>query len=201
MSEHVGSVTRKKSSDFHGGIRFQSSFTIRWELEDKNVPKIDIICLEDSLKYRIMAIKTNNTSHEPRGKFDSSNQKHYPDLGSDASSGMEFQIQMSNVGCFLRLSPTHRFTNKDVPRDWLPWPWELGPTWNGAKCHHGLSLSPFHLSTRRYTSWMSQPSLRFKPGIHISYSRLVWIVMRTPLTCTLLLKSRLPVLKLGYTSN
>lgn len=114
---------------------------------------------------------------------------------------MEFQIQMSNVGCFLRLSPTHRLTNKDVPRDWLPWPWELGPTWNGVKCHHGLSLSPFHLSTRRYTLWMSQPSLRFKPGIPISYSRLVWIVMRTPLTCTLLLKSRLPVLKLGYTSN
>lgn len=80
---------------------------------------------------------------------------------------MEFQIQMSNAGCFLRLSPTHRLTNKDVPRDRLPWPWELGPTWNGAKCHHGLSLSPFHLSTRRYTSWMSQPSLRFKPGIHI----------------------------------
>ena len=56
MSEQVGSVTRKKSSDFHGGIRFQSSFTIRWELEDKNFLKIDII---DSLKYRIMAIKTN----------------------------------------------------------------------------------------------------------------------------------------------
>ena len=54
--QHVESVTRKKSSDFHGGIRFQSSFTIRWELEDKNFLKIDII---DSLKYRIMAIKTN----------------------------------------------------------------------------------------------------------------------------------------------
>ena len=59
MSEQVGSVTRKKSSDFHGGIRFQSSFTIRWELEDKNFLKIDIICLDDSLKHRIMAIKTN----------------------------------------------------------------------------------------------------------------------------------------------
>ena len=59
MSELVGSVTRKKSSDFHGGIRFQSSFTIRWELEDKNFLKIDIICLDDSLKYRIMVIKTN----------------------------------------------------------------------------------------------------------------------------------------------
>ena len=59
MSEQVGSVTRKKTSDFHGGIRFQSSFTIRWELEDKNFLKIDIICLADSLKYRIMAIKTN----------------------------------------------------------------------------------------------------------------------------------------------
>ena len=59
MSEQVGSVTRKISSDFHGGIRFQSSFTIRWELEDKNFLKIDIICLDDSLKYRIMAIKTN----------------------------------------------------------------------------------------------------------------------------------------------
>ena len=59
MSEQVGSVTHKKSSDFHGGIRFQSSFTIRWELEDKNVLKIDIICLDDSLKYQILAIKTN----------------------------------------------------------------------------------------------------------------------------------------------
>ena len=43
MSEQVRSVTRKKSSDFHGGIRFQSSFTIRWELEDKTFLKIDII--------------------------------------------------------------------------------------------------------------------------------------------------------------
>ena len=59
MLEQVRSVTRKKSSDFHGGVRFQSSFTIRWELEDKNFLKIDIICLDDSLKYRIMAIKTN----------------------------------------------------------------------------------------------------------------------------------------------
>ena len=61
MSEQVGSVTRKKSSGFHGRIRIQSSFTIRWELEDKNFLKIDIICLDDSLKYRIMAIKTNET--------------------------------------------------------------------------------------------------------------------------------------------
>ena len=51
MSEQVGSVTPKKSSDFHGGIRFQSSFTIRWEVEDENFLKIDIICLDDSLKY------------------------------------------------------------------------------------------------------------------------------------------------------
>ena len=75
MSEQVGSVTRKKSSDFHGGIRFQSSFTIRWELEDKTFFKIDIICLDDSLKYQIMAIKTNDfipfsnsvTFRKPRG--------------------------------------------------------------------------------------------------------------------------------------
>ena len=69
MSEQVRSVTR-------GGIRFQSSFTIRWELEDKNFLKIDIICLDDSLKYRIMAIKTNEnfipfsnsvTFRKPRG--------------------------------------------------------------------------------------------------------------------------------------
>ena len=59
MSEQVGSVTHKKSSDFHGGIRFQSSFTMRRELEDK----IGIICLDDSLKYRIMAIKTNEKFH------------------------------------------------------------------------------------------------------------------------------------------
>ena len=55
MSEQVGSVTCKKSSDFHGRIQFQSRFTIRWELEDQNFLKIDIICLDDSLKYRIMA--------------------------------------------------------------------------------------------------------------------------------------------------
>ena len=76
MSEQFGSVTRKKSSDFHCRIRFQSSFTIRWELEDKNFFKIDIICLDDSLKYRIMAIKTNEnftpfsnsvTFRKPRG--------------------------------------------------------------------------------------------------------------------------------------
>ena len=75
MSEQVGSVTGKKSADFHGGIRFQSSFTIRWELEDKNFHKIDI-CLDYSLKYRIMAIKTNEsftpfsnsvTFRKPRG--------------------------------------------------------------------------------------------------------------------------------------
>ena len=65
MSEQVGSVTHKKSSDFHGGIRFQSSFTIRWELEDKNFLKIDIICLDDSLKYRIVAIKTKTSYLSP----------------------------------------------------------------------------------------------------------------------------------------
>ena len=59
MPEQVGAVTRKEFCDFHGGIKFPSSFTIRWELEDKNFLKIDIICLDDSLKYRIMAIKTN----------------------------------------------------------------------------------------------------------------------------------------------
>ena len=76
MSEQVGSVTCKKSSDFHGRIRFQSRFTIRWELEDKNFPKIDIICLDDSVKYWIVAIKTNEnfttfcnsvTFRKPRG--------------------------------------------------------------------------------------------------------------------------------------
>ena len=78
MSEQVGSVTCKKSSDFHGRIRFQSRFTVRWELEDKNILKIDIICLDDSVhvKYRIMAIKTNEnfitfsksvTFRKPRG--------------------------------------------------------------------------------------------------------------------------------------
>ena len=76
MSEQVGSLTCKKSFDFHGRIRFQSRFTIRWELEDKNFLKIDIICLADSLKYRIMVIKTNEnfitssnsvTFRKPRG--------------------------------------------------------------------------------------------------------------------------------------
>ena len=76
MSEQVGPVTRKKSSDFHGGIPFQSSFTIRWELEDKKFYTIHMICLDDSLKYQIMAIKTNEnftpfsnsvTFKKPRG--------------------------------------------------------------------------------------------------------------------------------------
>ena len=78
MSEQVGSVTCKKSSDFHGRIRFQLRFTIRWELEDKDFLKIDIICLDDSVhvKYQIMAIKTNEnfmtfsnsvTFRKPRG--------------------------------------------------------------------------------------------------------------------------------------
>ena len=65
MSELVGSVTRKKSSDFHGGIRFQSSFTIRWELEDKTFLKIDIICLDDSLNYR-MPFSNSATYRKPR---------------------------------------------------------------------------------------------------------------------------------------
>ena len=69
-------MTCKKSSDFHGRIRSQSRFTIRWELEDKNFFKIDIICLDDSVKYRIMAIKRNEnfitfsnsmTFRKPRG--------------------------------------------------------------------------------------------------------------------------------------
>ena len=76
MSEQIGSKTCKKSTDFHGRIRFQSRFTIRWELEDKNFLKIDIICLDDSVKYRIIAIKTNEnfitfsnsvTFSKPRG--------------------------------------------------------------------------------------------------------------------------------------
>ena len=79
MSEQVGSVTRKKSSDFHGKIQFQSRFTIRWELEDKNFLEIDIICLDDTVKYRIMAIKTNEyfilfsnsmTFRKPQGRID-----------------------------------------------------------------------------------------------------------------------------------
>ena len=45
----------------------------------------------------------------PRGKFASTNQKHYPDLGSDTSSVWKFCVRFSvlasrNVGCFLRLA-------------------------------------------------------------------------------------------------
>ena len=53
----------------------------------------------------------------PRGKFDSTNQKHYSDLGSDASSVWNFcarflrrhlagkpVVASPNVGCFLRLA-------------------------------------------------------------------------------------------------
>ena len=59
MSEQVGSVTRKKSSDFHGGIRCQSSFTIRWELEDKTYLKIDII--------NLIPFSNSVTFRKPRG--------------------------------------------------------------------------------------------------------------------------------------
>ena len=59
MSEQVRSVTRKKSSDFHGGIRCQSSFTIRWELEDKTYLKIDII--------NLIPFSNSVTFRKPRG--------------------------------------------------------------------------------------------------------------------------------------
>ena len=59
MLEQVGSVTRKKSSDFHGGIRCQSSFTIRWELEDKTYLKIDII--------NLIPFSNSVTFRKPRG--------------------------------------------------------------------------------------------------------------------------------------
>ena len=59
MSEQVGSVTRKKSSDFHGGIRFQSSFTIRWEIADKTFLKIDII--------NFVLFSNSVTFRKPRG--------------------------------------------------------------------------------------------------------------------------------------
>ena len=59
MSEQVGSVTRKKSSDFHGGIGFQSSFTIRWELEEKTFLKIDII--------NFIPFSNSVTFRKPRG--------------------------------------------------------------------------------------------------------------------------------------
>ena len=59
MSEQVGSVTRKKSSDFHGGIQCQSSFTIRWELEDKTYLKIDII--------NLIPFSNSVTFRKPRG--------------------------------------------------------------------------------------------------------------------------------------
>ena len=59
MSEQVRSVTRKKSSDFHGGIRFQWSFTIRWELEDKTFLKIDII--------NLIPFSSSVTFRKPRG--------------------------------------------------------------------------------------------------------------------------------------
>ena len=52
MSEQVRSVTR-------GGIRFQSSFTIRWELEDKNFLKIDII--------NFVLFSNSVTFRKPRG--------------------------------------------------------------------------------------------------------------------------------------
>ena len=55
----------------------------------------------------------------PHGKFDSANQKHYPDLGSDASSvwnlctrfsdviwqGNQYTVVLPNVSCFLKRLP------------------------------------------------------------------------------------------------
>ena len=77
MSEQVGSVNRKNpltlmvEFDFNRVLQSDA-----WDLDDKNFLKIDIICLDDSLKYRSMAIKTNEnfipssntvTFRKPRG--------------------------------------------------------------------------------------------------------------------------------------
>ena len=107
-------MTRQKSSDFHGGIRLQSSFTIRWELEDKNFLKIDIICLDDSLKYRIMAIKTNKnfipfsnsvTFRKPRGTDLVTASELIPGIPGFLSVG---QSQMSRPqGRFARSKARH----------------------------------------------------------------------------------------------
>ena len=85
MSELVGSVTRKKSSDFHGGIRFQSSFTIRWELEDKTFLKINIICLDDSLQYRIKVARYSFSGPIPP-KFEHKLRRHKQSFGKIATT-------------------------------------------------------------------------------------------------------------------
>ena len=127
MSEQVGSVTRKTSSDFHGGIRFQSSFTIRWELEDKNFLKIDIICLDDSLKYRIMAIKTNEnfipfsnsvTFRKPRGT----------DLVTASELIPGFCRSKSNVPTLGSLRTIKSPTGGDSLRHQIPAPSPHSPT-------------------------------------------------------------------------
>ncbi|CAH3107660.1 unnamed protein product, partial [Porites lobata] len=102
-------VTCKKSSDFHGVIRFQSSFTIRWELEDKNFLKIDIICLDDSLKYRIMAIKTNEnftpfsngvTFRKPRGTDLVTASELIPGFCRSKANLFLFCTRMHRIVCF-----------------------------------------------------------------------------------------------------
>ena len=125
MSEQVGSVTCKKFSDFHGRIRFQSRFTIRWELEDKNFLEIDIICLDDSVKYRIMAIKTNEnlitfsnsvTFREPGGM----------DLVTASELIPGFYRSKSNVptpGSFAR----SKARQGDSLRHQIPSPWPHSP--------------------------------------------------------------------------
>ena len=58
----------------------------------------------------LVQANTNNV-HLLRGKFDSPNQKPYPDLGSDMSSVWNLCVCFSditspgkpNVGCFLRV--------------------------------------------------------------------------------------------------
>ena len=73
----------------------------------------------------------------PCGKFDSTNQKHYPDLGSDASSvwnlcahfsdviwqGNQYMVVLPNVSCFLRLPNecrTQRLTRIDFQISFNP---------------------------------------------------------------------------------
>ena len=48
----------------------------------------------------------------PRGKFDSSNQKHYPDLGSDPSS-------VNGISAFISQMPFGGETSGSVAKCWL----------------------------------------------------------------------------------
>ena len=92
-----------------GSHSIQTRFLAKWHVRNKRRNSILKTCHYPDLGTASLVV--------PLGKFDSANQKHYPDLGSDASSvwnlcarfsdvirqGNQYMVVLPNVSCFLRL--------------------------------------------------------------------------------------------------